>query len=89
MSTCLYVHTGFYTSPEPHILSPLRDQTNRLDYCIINLFTFVVRSSSLFSSSALLHYSHYYLVTITVLCLRTLPTASPTSQTVSNNVELR
>ena len=50
----------------PRTTGSLTPKTNtRLDYCIINLFTFVVRSSSLFSSSALSHYSHYYLVTIT------------------------
>ncbi len=43
---CTY--TRVFTSPEPHILSPLRDQTNRLDYCIINLFTFVVRSVNVY-----------------------------------------
>ena len=66
MSTCLPTHR--FSTTRPHVLShhSKSKQIILLPYpFIINLFTFVVRSLSLFSSSALLHYSYYYLVTIT------------------------
>jgi len=66
MSTCLPTHR--FSTTRPHVLShhSKSKQIVLLPYpFIINLFTVVVRSLSLFSSSALLHYSHYYLVTIT------------------------
>ena len=64
---CTYTATGFYTSSRTTTirgsLTPPAKNKQIILLPIINLFTFVVRSLSLFSSSALLHYSYYYLVT--------------------------